>query len=116
VANPNLLSSTSITQDILVEAQLASGDNDFTVPSGKAWTVKSWVVCNVSAFAVTLNVFTIKSGATARKTIHNLSVPAGDTAVIEPGMVAVLPEGAVLRLNSSAATALDVTITGVVAA
>lgn len=114
MANPNLLASTSLTHDILVESQLASGNNDFTVPTGKSWTLKSITVCNVSGSSVTLNVSVIKSGGTARKVLHNSSIVAGDTVVIDQGMLAVFPEAAVLRFNSSAATALDVVITGVV--
>lgn len=116
MANPNLLSSTSITQDVLVESQLASGNNDFTVPSGKAWTVKSFVACNVSGSAVTLNVSAIKSGGTARKMLHNTSLAAGDSLVIDPGLLSMLPEAATLRINSSAATSIDVVVTGVVSA
>jgi hypothetical protein len=114
VANPNLLSSLTLTQEILVESQLASGNNDFTVPTGRAWTIKSFVACNVSGTTVTLNAWVIKTGGTARKIMHNLAVNSGDTAVIDPDILAMLPESATLRLNSSAATALDVTITGAV--
>ena len=113
MANPNLLGNASITQDVLVEAQLASGDNDFTVPAGKSWQVRSFTVTNVTGSSVTLNASVIKSGGTARKVAHNLPVVAGETITLER-LVAVLPEAAVLRLNSGAATSLDVVITGVV--
>lgn len=116
MANPNLLSSSSITQEILVDSQLASGNNDFTVPTGRSWTIKSFVVCNVAGSTVTLNAWVIRSGSTARKILQAVSIVAGDSVVFDPDMVGVLPEAAVLRLNSSAAAALDVTITGVVAA
>lgn len=116
MANPNLLSNTSVTQNIVADAQLASGNNDFTVPTGQSWTIKSFTVCNVSGASVTLNAWVIRTGSTARKILQGVPVAAGDTIVVDPDLVAVLPEAAVLRLNSSAATALDVVVTGVVTA
>jgi hypothetical protein len=116
LANPNLLSNTTSTLAVLIEAQLASGNNDFTVPTGAAWTLRSLTVCNVSGSPVTLNVSVIKSGGTARKVLHNQVVAAGDTLVPGGDMLAMLPEAAVLRLNASAGTALDVLATGLVTA
>jgi hypothetical protein len=113
VANPNLLSNTTITQDVLIEAQLVSGNNDFAVPTGQSWRLQSLTVCNVSGSTVTLNVFVIKSGGTARKVVSAQSVAANETVAIGRDIVSVLPEAATLRLNSSAATALDVVATGV---
>jgi hypothetical protein len=116
LANPNLLSNTSSTLDVIVQAQLASGDNNFTVPTGASWTLRSLSVCNISGSPVTLNASVIKSGGTARKFLHNQVVAAGETLVVGSDVVAVLPEAAVLRLNSSAATSLDVLATGLVSA
>ena len=116
MANPNLLSNTTSTLDVLVESQLSSGNNDFTVPSGTAWAIRSLSVCNVSGSAVTLNISVIKSGGTARKVVHNTSVAAGDTLVVGRDLVASLPEAAVLRLNAGTGSALDVLVTGVVTA
>jgi hypothetical protein len=114
VANPNLLSNTAATSDILVESQLASGDNNFAVPSGTMWRIRSFSVCNVSVSSVTLNVSVIKSGGTARKILHNQAIASGDTVTFGADVIAVLPELATLRLNSSAATSLDVMVTGMV--
>lgn len=116
MANPNLLVSTSVTQDILAEAQLASGNNDFAVPTGKSWTVRSVCTCNTSGSPVTLNFYVIKSGGTARQITKSVSVDAGDTYVLDPDVVAVLPEAATLRINASAGTAVDLMVTGVVTA
>jgi hypothetical protein len=116
MANPNLLVSTSVTQDILAEAQLASGNNDYAVPTGKSWTIKSINCCNVSGSTVTLNFYVIKSGGTARQITKSVSLVAADTYVLDPNVVAMLPEGATLRINSSAATAVDLMVTGVVTA
>ncbi len=116
MANPNALSATSITVDTLVDAQLASGDNNFAVPTGKAWTVKSITLCNVSGASVTLNLSVIRSGGTARKVAHNEALDPGNTLVLDSAFLAYLPEAATLRINSSAATAVDVVITGVVTA
>jgi hypothetical protein len=116
MSNPNLLVSTSVTQDILAEAQLASGNNDYAVPSGKTWTVKSVCTCNTSGSSVTLNFYVIKSGGTARRLVKDAVVVAGDTYVLDPDVVAMLPEGATLRINASAGTAVDLMVTGLVTA
>lgn len=113
MANPNLLSNTTGSLNILVDAQLASGNNDYVVPTGTSWALRSLTVCNVTASAVTLNASVIKTGGTARKVLHNQVIAAGDTLVIGGDVIAVLPEAATLRLNSSAGTSLDVVATGV---
>lgn len=116
MANPNVLAATSITEDILAEAQLISGNNDFVVPTGKAWTVKSIALTNVSGAAVTATVSVIKSGSSARVVVPTQTIAAGDGLVIDPTVVAVLPEAATLRINASAGTAIDAVVTGVVTA
>lgn len=115
MANPNVIATAAVTQDIFVAAQLASGNNDYVVPTGKAWTIKSITLCNTSGADVTLNLSVIKSGGTARKIAHNEVLAAGDTLVLDSTFLAMLPEAATLRINSTAATAVDVVITGVVA-
>lgn len=116
MANPNLLTTSSVTQDILAEAQLSSGNNDFTVPSGKAWNVHSATLCNVSASTVTVNLYVIKSGGTARRFVKDKSLAPNESLVVDPGMIAMLPEAATLRINASAGSAVDVMVTGVVSA
>lgn len=116
MANPDILDNGSVTQDILVDAQLASGDNDYIVPPGRAWTIRSVTLCNTSGNTVTLNLSVIRSGGTARKIVHNETIAGGDTLALDTLVLAMLPEGATLRVNSTAATAVDVLITGVVAA
>ena len=116
MANPNVIATAAVTQDILVDAQLASGNNDYVVPTGRAWTIKSITLCNTSGAAVTLNLSVIKTGGTARKIVHNEALAAGDTLALDTLVLAMLPEAATLRINASAGTAVDVLITGVIAA
>lgn len=116
MSNPNLLVTTSVTQDILAEAQLSSGNNDFTVPTGKTWTIKSISLVNVSGSTVTVTISAIKSGGTARVIVPAQPIPAGVGVVVATSTVGVLPEAATLRINSSAATAIDTFVTGVVSA
>lgn len=116
MSNPDVLDSTSITQEILVNAQLAVGTNNYAVPLGKAWTIRSFTVCNTSASAVTVSVQVVPSAGTARTVVSDLAVAADGTVIFDPALVAMLPELATLRIISSAATAVDVLVTGVVAA
>lgn len=114
MANPNLIAATGAALNILAEAQLSSGDNDFVVPSGTAWILRSFIITNVSANSVTLSVLVIKSGGTARAILSSQPITAGDGYIIGTDMLGGLPEGATLRLNASAGSALDVLITGLV--
>ena len=113
MANPNLLANTSSVLELLAEGQLAAGDNNYTVPASTSWLIKSMTLCNVSGSSVTVNISVIRSGA-ARKVVHNLALASGDTAVTGTELVAVLPEAATLRVNSSASAAVDIVVSGVV--
>lgn len=113
MANPDILVAATVRQDILVEAQLASGNNDFVVPTGHAWTIRSFLMCNVSGAPVTVTVSVLKSGGTARTVVPAEVIAAGDGLAIDAQLlVATLPEQATLRINSTAATAVDVLLTG----
>jgi hypothetical protein len=116
MANPNLLLATTVTQDILAEAQLSSGNNDFTVPSGKSWMIKSFSMTNTSGSAVSVTVSAIKTGGTARVVIPVQTVDAGVGVVVDPTVLALLPEAATLRVNASAGSAINLFVTGVVSA
>lgn len=116
MSNPNLLAPTSVTQDILAEAQLSSGNNDYTVPTGKSWTVRSIAMCNTSGSSVTLNVYAIKTGGTARQLVKSRALAAGDSLILGADLISMLPEAATLRVNASAGTAVDLFVTGVVSA
>lgn len=121
MANPNLaVAGTAAVAAVLIDGQLASGDNDFTVGSGKAWAFKSLTLCNTTSTAVTVAVSTKKSGGTFRKFVDNYSLAAKTAAdgsnslSLDVGafLPAMLPEGAVVRINAGTGTAVDVLGTG----
>jgi hypothetical protein len=116
MAVPDLLDNGSVTQNILVQAQLASGDNNYQVPADRAWSVRSFVLCNTSAASVTVSVLVVPNGGTARTIVSDYVLAADETLIFDPSLVAMLPELATLRINSSAATSVDVLATGVVTA
>jgi hypothetical protein len=115
VATPSMLALTSLTPAILANAQLSSGNNDFTVGASNAWVIKSFTVSNVSGASVTVTGSVIPSGGSAR-VVFAESIAAGGSLVLDPAVLAMLPAAAVLRLNASAGTAIDTVITGVLAA
>lgn len=121
MANPVLTTLGAATADVLVEAQLVSGDNDFTVPNGKAWKLASLSLCNDTTTAVTITVAVRKASAgTFRKVVSGYSLASkasGDgsnSLSLDTGkhLPVMLPEGATLRINASAGTAVDVLATG----
>lgn len=113
MANPDLLSSTLVTQEMLVDTQLASGNNDFTVPTGVSWTIKSATLCNTSGSAVTLNAWMIKFSGTARKFLSDAVVAAGDTLTLSADVLSLLPEAAVLRVNAGTGSVVDLIVSGI---
>lgn len=116
MANPNLgTSALPVYFAVLGEAQLGTGNTDLTVPTGKAWKPTSGTLCNVSAASVAVTVSVLAtSGGTARRVLSTLDVLPGDTIDITPYLPAQLPEGAIIRATASAATAIDLLITGTV--
>jgi hypothetical protein len=115
VATPNLGTATSFTPGTLVQAQLSSGNNDYAVPSARAWLIKSFTLTNVSGSSVTVDVLVIPASAgTARAIVDDYVLAADTTLVIPPDMVAMLGETATIRVTSTASTAVDALITGVV--
>lgn len=116
MANPNLTTaSLAAAVDILLEAQLGTGNTDAVVPTGKAWKLASGTVCNTSAAVVTVTVSVLKtSGGTARRAVSAYPLGAGDSLDLSPYLPQVLPEGATLRATASAATAIDMLVAGTV--
>jgi hypothetical protein len=121
VTNPNLAASgVAAVAAVLIDGQLASGDNDFTVGSGKAWVFKSLTLCNTTSSAVTVAVSAKKSGGTFRKFVDNYSIAARGAADgsnslslnVGAFLPAMLPEGAVVRINAGTGSAVDVLGTG----
>lgn len=123
MANPNLTAITAAAAAVPFDGQLASGDTDFTVPTGKAWKLESLSLCNTTTSAVLLAV-SVKpsSGGTFRKVVDNYTLAAksagdGTNALsLEAGkhLPRMLPEGAVVRINAGTGTAVDVLATGTV--
>lgn len=113
MANPNVINNPTVVQGFLVEDRLISGNNDYVVPTGHAWTLKSMTLANTSGAGVTVTGSAIKSGSQARVFLPGEVIAAGDVLALDPALVAMLPEAATLRFNSSAADAVDVLITGV---
>lgn len=115
MANPNLMTATSGLASVLAEAQLGTGNSDFTVASGKAWKVTDGTVCNVSAAPCTVTVSLLSSsGGTARKVISAYTLMAGDTLDLGPYLPQMLPEGAIIRASAGTATSLDLFIVGII--
>lgn len=123
MANPNLTAVTAAVADVPIEAQLVSGDNDFTVPTGKAWKLESLTLCNTTTAGVLVSVSVRKaSGGTFRKVVDGytlVSKAVGDgtnSLSLDAGkhIPRLLPEGAVVRINAGTGTAVDVLGTGTV--
>lgn len=115
MATPDLLDAASMTPAVLVQAQLASGNTDFTVPANRAWVIKSLTLTNVSGATVTVDMWVVPaSGGTARAVLDDEAIPANTTLSLDPAFLALLPENAVLRIGASAGSAIDVLATGVI--
>lgn len=115
MANPNITAITNAVAAVLAETQLGTTTTDFPVAVGKAWKVESGSVCNTSGSPVTVTISVLSaSGGTARRIVSAYSLAAGDSLDLGPYLPKLLPEGAVLRAVASAATAVDLLVTGTV--
>lgn len=112
MANPDLLTSTAITQDILVDAALAVGANDWSIAAGRSWMIKSFALCNTAVGAVTIDAWVIPAGSTARKFLHQTQVASGDTLVVDTGLLSILSEAAILRISPDS-VGVDLLVTGI---
>jgi myosin-crossreactive antigen len=116
MATPNLTGITSVVPGILASTQLASGDNAvYTVGAGKAAKLATLILCNVSASAVTVSVAVVKSGGSVDGThriLSGYSLAGGATATLDDIAGMWLGDGDLVSINASAATSIDVTLTG----
>lgn len=115
MANPNIRTAANLRMDILAGVQLASGDNTvYTVPSGTAVKIAQGTLHNLGTTDVTVRVLLTKSGGSARR-IYSKVISAGDSDTLEGYLVGhMLGEGAVITMNASVGSAIDVVISGAV--
>lgn len=113
MANPNLATITAAVAGILAEAQLGTGNTDFTIPTGKAWKTESGSICNTTTATVTVTISVLSaSGGTARRILSAYPLLAGDTKDISVYLPKMLPEGAIIRATAGTATAVDLLVSG----
>lgn len=119
MANPNLAAAgLPVVADFMARATLASGDNDYTVPTGKAWKPASGTVCNKTSTQVAVVLSTVVGGVAVQFASFDLPGNGlGDSrnAVdFSEYMPAFLPEGATIRVNAATGSAVDLIIAGTV--
>lgn len=120
MAIPNIGVPVTASAGILINAQLVSGNNDYTVTASKTWALRSLTLCNVTAVPVTVGVQAKLSGGTFRALVSNYVLPAntaGDgsnslSLDIGQHLPAMLSDASVLRITASASTSVDVLATG----
>lgn len=118
MATPNLSAITTVTPGILASQQLASGDvTVYTVPANKAAKLAKLVLSNVSAASVAVSVSIVPSGGAVdgtHRVVSGYSLVAGDTTTITEVEGCWLGQGDLVSINTSAATAIDVLLSGLV--
>lgn len=121
MAGTDLLAATHLTPQVLYSGQLPDAADHalFTVPAAESAVVKHAVACNTSGASVTLTVSIVPSGGAADGTHRVLSampIAAGDSLPLTDLLgEACLGTGDSIHAQASAATAIDLVITGVVA-
>lgn len=115
MANPNIRTTSTLRLDILAAMQLSSGDNTvYTVPTSTSVKIAQATVFNVGTVDVTVQASLTKSGGSARR-IYTKVIPAGDGDTLEGYLVGhMLGEAAVITMNASVGSAIDVVISGAV--
>ena len=118
MATPNLSAITTVTPGILASQQLASGDTTiYTVPANKAAKLAKLALTNVSGAAVVVSVSVVPSGGAVDAThrvVSGFSLAAGDSTTVTEIEGCWLGQGDLVSVNASAATAIDVLLSGLV--
>lgn len=123
MAAPNVLALTSLTQKLLVSAQLATTAETvvYTVPTGQAVKLSQGSLCNVTSSAVTVSLSLVQSGGTVgdgtHRVINAYSLAANDTLPLGDYLGGhMLGDGDRIAVTASTAAAVDVVISGAVSA
>lgn len=84
---PNMAATTTVTPKILSSGLVAAGNASiYVVGANKASKISKLILCNISSAAVTLSVSLVPAGQLVdgtHRVVHNYSLMASDTLVIE---------------------------------
>lgn len=121
MARLNLKNAATVNAETFASQQLGNGNNTlYTVPASKVAIVKKMVLTNVHATTtVNVTVSVLKSGQTVDGThevIHALALEPGDSYIVAEVIDMFLDEADSIRVNTSAASAIDAVLNGLVLA
>ena len=117
MANPNILTSTSVTGVSAVSSALASSPNDIfgAVPSGKVWRVINLTAVNITSNAPTITVSIGAAGHTqgsGTTVLYQQSVAANSSFdAVDKDKPLYLQENQVVRATTNTASSLNLLIT-----
>lgn len=119
MATGDFKSGTNLVGKLLCSTQVGNTETTvYTVPANTYVKVSHGVLTNVSAAAVTVSVALVPSGGTADGThriVYQYSLAAGDSLSLADYLAgAMLGPGDFISVLASAASAVDVVITGAV--
>lgn len=118
MATPSLYALSTAHPTLLFSGQMASGANTvYTVAANKAIKISKMIITNVTGSAVTINsVHVLPSGGTVDTTheiIHSYSLAANDTLTVTEVEGMYLGDSDGIRCNVGTASAITVTLSGV---
>jgi len=110
---------TNLAGKVLVAAQctIAGNNTVYTVPALSAVKVSSAALCNTTGSPVTVSVSVVPSGGTVgvtNRVVDSYPLAAHDSMVINEISGALLDAGAAINVNTSAANAVNIVMTGAV--
>lgn len=109
----DLIAVSSMIGKILFAGTLATGSGDLLAPAANhGQIVKKATVCNTTAVAATLTVTVTQSGGLTKTVLSVVPVAAGDTLDLTELAGLMLGPGDKLSALASAATTLDVVVSG----
>lgn len=118
MTTPNLSTITTVTPAVLASAQLAAGTTTvYTVPASKAAKIAKLILSNTSGAAVTVSVALVPSGGTidgTHRVISGYALAAGDSTVVSELEGVWMGDGDLLAVVTSAGSAVDVMLSGLV--
>jgi hypothetical protein len=113
MASNDLIAVTSMIGKVLYSGTLGTGSGDLLAPAANhGQIVKTVTACNAGAVAAALTLTVTQSGGSAKTIISAYTIAAGDTVNLTELVGLALGPGDKLSGLASAATSINLIITG----
>lgn len=119
MAGTDILNASAVYPQVIVSQQLSASDSSvYTAPASTSIKIAQGTMCNVTNATVYINLSLLKTGQSidaTHRVIHNYPLAGGDTLSLRDYLVgAMLGPGDMIAAFASAASSVDIVISGTV--